>query len=165
MAFLRNLLATIIGLFVFFVLIIILLIGIAASGDSVPQVKTNSVLSLNLSGVLLERTVEDPLSDLIGNAPNQLSLVEVLAAIKAAKSDENITGIYLKPMYLQAGQASLLEIRNALIDFKQSGKFVYAYGEYISEGDYLVASVADSLFLNPEGSSGVQRTQHRDDFL
>ena len=152
MAFLRNLLATILGLFLFFILLIFLIVGIAASGDNTPSVQSNSVLALNLSGVLLERTVDDAISQLIGDAPTQLSLVDVLAAIKRAKADDNIKGIYIKPMYLQAGQSSLLEIRDALIDFKESGKFIYAYGEYISESDYLVASVADSLYLNPEGA-------------
>ena len=113
--------------------------------------KSNSVLSINLSGVLVERTIDDPLSQAFGNGPSQLGIMDALDAIHAAKEDDRIKGIYIEPMFMQAGQASLLEIRDALIDFKTSGKFIYAYGEYISESDYLVASVADSLLLNPEG--------------
>ncbi len=152
MAFLRNLLATIVGLFVFFLIGIFLLVAIASSGDQAPVVASNSVLSINMSGILTERSVDDPIAQLFNDAPAPLGLNDVLSAIKAAKNDSNIEGIYIKPMYLQAGQSSLLEIRNALMDFKESGKFIYAYGEFISESDYLVVSVADSLFLNPEGS-------------
>lgn len=154
MAFLRNLLATLLGLFIFCIFgffILVGIIGVASSSEGVPEVKSNSVLSINLSGVLVERTIDDPLSQAFGNGPSQLGIMDALDAIHAAKEDDRIKGIYIEPMFMQAGQASLLEIRDALIDFKTSGKFIYAYGEYISESDYLVASVADSLLLNPEG--------------
>ncbi|MEO9475300.1 MAG: signal peptide peptidase SppA [Cyclobacteriaceae bacterium] len=154
MAFLRNLLATLLGLFIFCIFgffILVGIIGIASSSEGVPEVKSNSVLSINMSGVLVERTVDDPLAQAFGNGPSQLGIMDALDAIHAAKDDDRIKGIYIEPMFMQAGQASLLEIRDALVDFKTSGKFIYAYGEYISESDYLVASVADTLLLNPEG--------------
>ncbi|MEP0369128.1 MAG: signal peptide peptidase SppA [Cyclobacteriaceae bacterium] len=154
MAFLRNLLATLLGLFIFCIFgffILVGIIGVASSSEGVPDVKSNSVLSINLSGVLVERTIDDPLAQALGNGPSQLGIMDALDAIHAAKEDDRIKGIYIEPMFMQAGQASLLEIRDALIDFKTSGKFIYAYGEYISESDYLVASVADTLLLNPEG--------------
>ncbi|MFY0598047.1 MAG: signal peptide peptidase SppA [Cyclobacteriaceae bacterium] len=154
MAFLRNLLATLVGLLIFSfigIVLIFVIIGAASSDEGVPEVKPNSVLSLRMSGTLSERVVDDPLAKAIGNAPSQLGLFDVLSSIEAAKYDDRIKGIYIYPMFMQAGQSSLLEVRNALLDFKESGKFIYAYGEYISESDYLVASVADSLFLNPEG--------------
>ncbi|MEP4534815.1 MAG: signal peptide peptidase SppA [Cyclobacteriaceae bacterium] len=154
MAFLRNLLATLLGLFIFCIFgffILVGIIGVASSSEGVPDVKSNSVLSINLSGVLVERTIDDPLAQALGNDPSQLGIMDALDAIHAAKEDDRIKGIYIEPMFMQAGQASLLEIRDALIDFKTSGKFIYAYGEYISESDYLVASVADTLLLNPEG--------------
>lgn len=154
MTFFRTVLATLLGLTVFsflFFIGIIAIIGLASSGDELPEVKEGSVLSLKMSGILSERSVDDPLAKAFGNAQSQLSLVNILAAIKGAKNDDRIEGIYINPMFLQAGQSSLLEIRNAVWDFKQSEKFVYAYGEYISESDYMVASTADSLFLNPEG--------------
>lgn len=152
MAFLRNLLATILGLFIFFFLVIMLLGGIAASTETVPVVEDNSVLILNLDGVLSERTVEDPLLEAFGNGPRQTGLNDLLFAIENARFDSRIKGIYILPQYLQTGYASLQEVRDALIVFKESGKFIYAYGNYMSEGDYYVASVADSLFLNPEGA-------------
>ncbi len=152
MAFLRNLLATILGLFIFFFLLIMLLGGIAASSETVPVVEDNSVLILNLDGILSERTVEDPFMEAFGNGPRQTGLNDLLFAIENARFDSKIRGIYIRPQYLQAGFASLQEVRDALIAFKESGKFIYAYGDYLSEGDYYVASVADSLFLNPEGA-------------
>lgn len=154
MSFFKNVLATILGLFTFsflaFILIIIIL-SAASSDDGLPEVKSNSVLLLKMSGVLSERVVEDPIAKAFGNAPSQLGLFDALKAIKAAKDDDRIKGIYINPMFMQAGQASLLELRNALVDFKKSGKFVYAYSEFMSESDYMVASVADSLIINPEG--------------
>ncbi|MEQ9229426.1 MAG: signal peptide peptidase SppA, partial [Cyclobacteriaceae bacterium] len=76
----------------------------------------------------------------------------IIKSIDAAKTDEKIEGIYIETKFIQASFASLQEIRDAILDFKESGKFVYAYGEYISEADYYVASAADSVFLNPEGA-------------
>jgi protease-4 len=152
MAFLRNLLATIIGLFVFFFLLIILFAGIAASSETVPTVAQNTVLDLDLKGVILEHTIADPFQDLFSDSPAPTSLVDLLYSIEYAKYDERIKGIYLRSTFLQAGSSTLQEIRDALIDFKSSGKFVHGYIEYASEGDFYLLSIADSLYLNPEGS-------------
>lgn len=152
MAFLRNLLATILGLFIFFFLLVMMVSGIAASADAEPEIKSNSVLHLKLSGVVVEKAVDDPIQEVLGNGPAPISLLDLIDAIKAASQDEKIEGIYLEPQFLAAGYSSLQEIRDALMDFKSSGKFLYAYGEYLSEGDYYLTSVADSIFLNPEGS-------------
>jgi len=155
MAFLRNLLATILGLFIFSMIAFFVFIGIlgVAAQDEIPVVEEESVLWLPLNGVLKERTVEDPLEDLFpGSSPQVLSLFDLLDAINEAKEDPNIEGIYLEPMYLSAGFASLKEIRDALVEFKESGKWIYAYGEFISESDFYVASVADGLFLHPQGN-------------
>ena len=152
MAFLRNLLATIVGLFIFCFLLIFLLGSIAASSESIPHVEDNSVLHLNLSGVVVEKAVDDPLQELLGGGPAPISLLDLLSAIDAARYDDRIRGIYIEPQFLSAGYSSLQEIRDAIIDFKSSGKFVHAYGEYISEGDYYLVSVADSIYLNPQGS-------------
>lgn len=155
MAFLRNLLATLVGLFIFSFIGIFILIGIiaaASSTDAVPEVKDNSVLHLNLSGFVVEKALDDPFQEFLGGGPSPISLLDLLDAIRSAKTDDRIRGIYLEPKFLSAGYSSLQEIRDALIDFKQSGKFVHAYGEYISEGDYYLVSVADSIYLNPEGS-------------
>ncbi|MBC6425781.1 MAG: signal peptide peptidase SppA [Ekhidna sp.] len=154
MAFLRNLLATITGLIIFSVIGVLLLAGViaATSGKETPQVKENTILYFPMSGAMEEKAIKDPLIEALGNTPKIHSLLDIIAAIKNAKDDDRIKGIYIKPMYLASGYAALQEVRDALIDFKESGKFVYAYGEYISESDYYVASVADSLFVNPTGA-------------
>jgi protease-4 len=154
MAFLRNLLATIVGLFIFTIISFFMLVGIvaSASADEVPTVKTNSVLHFSMTGILQEKAVEDPFLTVFADAPPVHSLLDIITAIKRAKTDDRIKGIYIEPMYLAGSYAGLQEIRDALLEFKESGKFVYAYGEYISESDYYVVSVADSLFLNPTGA-------------
>ncbi len=153
MAFLRNLLATLTGLIIFFVVAISILFGLiaVASSDDVPKIEANSVLSLKMSGILVEKAIEDPFWKAISAVPPQLSLLDIITSIGEAKYDDRIRGIYIEPRYLVAGYASLQEIRDAIINFKESGKFVYAYGEYISESDFYVASVADSIFVNPAG--------------
>ncbi|MEQ9009267.1 MAG: S49 family peptidase, partial [Ekhidna sp.] len=154
MAFLRNLLATIVGLFIFTIVGFFMLVGIvaSASADEAPTVKTNSVLHFPMTGILQEKAVQDPFLTAFADAPPVHSLLDIITAIKKAKTDDRIKGIYIEPMYLAGSYAGLQEIRDALLDFKESGKFVYAYGEYISESDYYVVSVADSLFLNPTGA-------------
>ncbi len=131
-----------------------MLVGIAASAsaDEAPTVKSNSVLYFPMSGFLMEKTVDDPFLNAFSDGPTPLSLLDIITAINKAKTDDRIKGIYIEPMYLAGSYAGLQEIRDALLDFKESGKFIYAYGEYISESDYYVASVADSLFLNPTGA-------------
>ena len=154
MAFLRNLLATILGLFIFSFLGILILVGIASSSaEETVSVKENSVLFLPLGGIVSERTPEDPFEGLFPNqGPTYIGLLDILDVIKNAKADENIKGIYMEHGYISGGFASLKEIRDALVDFKTSGKFIYSYGEYVSEGDFYLGSVADELYLNPQGS-------------
>ena len=155
MAFLRNLLATIVGLFIFFFLIFFAFAGVVASleSDEVPEVEENSVLYLKMNGVLMERTVEDPLQEIFpSSAPAPRGLMDILKAIKGAKDDPNIRGIYMEHQFIAGGYASLKEIRDALLDFKESGKFIVSYAEYMSENDYYLASAADTIFLHPEGS-------------
>ena len=154
MAFLRNLLATLVGLFIFSIVGFVLFIAIltAASADEVISVKDNSVLYFKMSGVLADKAVEDPFLEALSDGPTQHSLLDIVAAIRNAKTDSRIRGLYIEPLYLSAGYASLQEIRDAVLDFKKSGKFVYAYGEYLSESDYYVASAADSVFVNPTGA-------------
>lgn len=140
---------------------IIVLVGIASSTEKTPSIKENSILTLNLNGSLMEHGSEDPFASLSavfngGDDNSSLGLDEILKAIKHAKSNDNIKGIYLKTGLLQAGVASFEEIRLALEDFKESGKFVYAYIEQTCEqGAYYISSVADSIFMNPSGSLGL----------
>ena len=154
MSFLKNVFATIVGLILFVGLSIGLLMVtiMASSGDELPTVKNNSVLYLPLSGVIVEQEVENPLAEVFGDETSQLGLIAAINAIRAAKEDDKIKGIYIETKYIGASFSSLQEIRDALLDFKESGKFVYAYGEYMSEGDYYIASVADEIHLNPQGS-------------
>ncbi len=154
MAFLRNLLATLVGLFIFTIVIFFILVGVIASAseEEIPTVNSNTILYFPMSGIIQEKAVDDPLLEALGNSPKVHSLLDIVHAINRAKTDERIKGIYLEPMYLAGGYAAFQEIRDALINFKESGKFVYAYAEYMSESDFYIASVADSLFLNPTGA-------------
>jgi protease-4 len=156
--FLKYVLATIIGLFVFSVLMLFILIGIgsAASSEEPVAIEANSVLKLNFDEPIVERAKADPFADLeipFGPTPSGIGLVQVKRAIANAKLDPNIKGIYIEmSMFLDAGYASLEEIRNALLDFRKSKKFVYAYGEVFSEKAYYLASAADRVYLNPDGA-------------
>lgn len=158
MAFLRNLLATLVGLTLFTVFGSIIFVAIlggilgAMTAEELPEVKSNTILYFPMYGVLEDKAVDDPILTAFANTPPANSLLDIISSIKKAKTDDRIKGLYLEPMYLAGGYASLQEIRDAIIDFKESGKFVYAYGEYMSESDFYVASVADSLFLNPTGA-------------
>ncbi|MHA7130962.1 signal peptide peptidase SppA [Algoriphagus namhaensis] len=160
MKFLGNVLAVIVGLFVFTILSILVSFGIlgalVATGEKEVTVKENTVLHINLNGrTIVERTNEEDL-DLSGfgnpfGSDMSAGLVNLKKAISAASSDDNIKGIYLNVGLVFAGQANLLELRNELNKFKESGKFILAYDEAYTEGGYYLASVADELYLNPLG--------------
>jgi protease-4 len=160
MKFLGNVLAVIVGLFVFSILSVLLMFGLigilAASGDKEVKVSENTVLHLNLNGrTIVERTSEDDLDlSIFGNPFGQefnAGLINLKKAIGEAKTNDNIKGIYLNTGLVIAGQANLLELREALVDFKTSGKFIVAYDEAYTEGGYYIASVADEIYLNPLG--------------
>ena len=153
MTFFKTVLATIIGLFLFGLLSFFLFAGLLASagGEQAPDVKENSVLYINLNGPVKERIVEDPFNELFDESPQGIGLLDAIESISAAKDDENIKGIYLEHGYLTGGYGSFEEIRNALIDFKTSGKFIYSYAEFLSEQNYYIASVADEIYFNPQG--------------
>jgi protease-4 len=153
-------LAVIVGLFAFSIvalLIVFALLGmLAASSEEEVTLEKNSILHLDLNGrTLVERTSEEDLIfgsflDPLGG-DNSAGLVNLKKAIAEAKTNENIKGIYLNAGLFGAGQAGLLELREALQDFKESGKFIIAYDEAYSEGGYFLASVADEIYLNPLG--------------
>ena len=111
-------------------------------------------MMLDLNGTLVERTQEDPLgilSQLFGDESNTYGLDDILSSIQKAKENENIKGIYLQASSLDTSYASLQEIRNALLDFKESGKFVIAYADSYTQGLYYLSSAADKVLLNPKG--------------
>ena len=160
MKFLGNVLAVIVGLFVFSIVAVLLffgLIGIAASSsEKEVSLGENSILHLDLNGrTLVERTSEEDLA--FGSflnpfgGENTAGLVNLKKAIAEAKTNANIKGIYLNAGLFSAGQAGLLELREALQDFKESDKFIVAYDEAYSEGGYFLASIADEIYVNPLG--------------
>lgn len=155
--FLKFTFATVTGIvlsgIIFFFIGILFIFGMIASSDSETIVAKNSIMFLDLNGTLVERTEEtNPFEHLLGDDFTNYGLDDILSSIKKAKENENIEGIYLQASSLNAAFASLEEIRNALNDFKQSGKFIVAYGDYYTQGLYYLSSVADKIILNPQGA-------------
>ncbi len=153
---LASVLGVIIGSIFFFVLFLGILSAIGSSRESEKKLKENSVYELELSGNLIERSEDNPLEAVFGeimNTPSQesIGLDDVLENIRKAKNNPLIKGIYLKNGMLIGGISSLTEIRQALIDFKQSGKFIVAYADLYEQTNYYLASVADKMYINPEG--------------
>lgn len=154
--FLAGLLAVVVGTFLVFFLWIFILLGIAGSMDKSVAVHSESILKIDFSEVLTDAPSSDPLAgiDLMTlQTTRQLPLLKALRAIEAAAADSRIKGIYLR-MNGEGGvtgSALLEELREALLEFKQSGKFVVAYNETYSQGQYYLASVADKIYLQPEG--------------
>lgn len=113
----------------------------------------NTVLNLRLAGTISERTPEkDPFSSLIGqNQPSVMGLNDIVGAIRKAKNNDKIKGIYIDSRMLSASMATLAEIRRELISFKESGKFIISYADSYTQGGYYLASVADKVGINPEG--------------
>ena len=155
--FVKYTLATLTGLVLagvlFFIVSILALVGLMSYDSAAPVVRPQSVLHIALDGALKEDVTENPLGELLGEDYQELSLKSLLTAIRTAKSDDRIVGIYLEAGTLQeASPAMMEELRLALKDFKKSGKFIVAYGHSYSQSCYYLASVSDSILLNPEGS-------------
>lgn len=132
---------------------LISLIGAATSMMSEGEgIKENSVLMLDFDGTFGERADDNPFSSLMNDGKNSYSLEDVIASIKEARKNPDIKGIYLQAGDMEIQLASLEEIRGELESFKESGKFVVAYGDQYSQGMYYLASVADKVIVNPEGS-------------
>ncbi|MFA9198882.1 MAG: signal peptide peptidase SppA [Aquirufa sp.] len=157
--FVKYSLATVVGLFLFAIVSLLLLAGVGAamgSSDEVYDLKDNSVLKLDLNRPIVENaTTEDnpfaALTDLYFAPPENLGLIQVLSALERAKVDPKIKGIYLDASFPIAGYAQLSEIREAIQKFQKSGKFVYAYANSYTEKGYYISSVADKTYLNPNG--------------
>lgn len=155
--FFKNVLSTVVGIFVAMALLSLLglfsIFGIAAISSAPSQVDDNSVLMLDLKGSINERSQEDPWSAIIGNdAMQSQGLDDIITAISIAKDEKKVKGIYIKAgTFTGARPATLKAIRRALIDFKKSGKFVVAYGDTYTQGAYYLCSVADSVLINPQG--------------
>jgi protease IV len=155
MNFLRNFLAALLALFVFSFLIFLLFMGVVAalSSDQKEAIKENSVLHLKLDGRIQELQEEDPLSGLPlpGREAERIGLLQLKQSIAHAKSDAKIKGIVIEAGSVQGGFATIEEIRESLLDFRKSGKWVVAYNEVFSEGAYYLASAADKIYIHPEG--------------
>lgn len=158
--FLKFTLATIVGIIITTLLGILILFGIigavAGSKESVTELKPNSVYEIKLEGNLIDRSEDDPFSAALAEAMGTTSektmgLDDLLSNIEKAKNDANIVGIYLNGGSLSGGFASFKEIRNALLDFKKSGKFIVAYADNYSQKDYYLVSVANRILINPQG--------------
>lgn len=154
--FFKYVLATIVGFICVTafmgIMSLIMFFSIMATSDTQPTVSDGSVLRIELNGTVSERVTENPFAELMGNkALASQGLDDLLKAIKVAKTNDKIKGIYLEGGLLSADFASLEELRKALVDFKQSKKFVVAYADQYTQGSYYLASVADKVWLNPSG--------------
>ena len=154
--FFKYVLATVTGIIlvgiIMGILAVISLVGLAASSASTTNVEDNSVFVLSLSGTLNERTAEDPLASLTGEVSENIGLDKLLKAIKKAKDKEEIKGIYIEAgLFSSDTPASTHAIREALLDFKKSGKWIVAYADTYEQSTYYICSVADKIFLNPDG--------------
>jgi len=154
--FLSSLLATITGLVIMTVLVFLIFMGIIASSTSKDpvEVKENSLLVAKFNAQIMDRANEDPFALLFsGNFMYNeiMGLNQILKDLDKAKADDNIEGIFMRLGSVSAGIATLGEIREAMLDFKESGKFIYAYSDAYTQKSYYLASVADSVFMTPEG--------------
>ncbi len=153
MKFLRNLLAAILGCIIAFGILFVMFIVFASlvgSGEDTVTVRNNSVLVFQLEEPVKDYVgeTEDPFGGLFTKA---IGLDNIVEAIQVAKTDKKIKGISIEKNFLMAGLAQTQSIRKALEDFKESGKFIYAFSDFYTQKDYYLASVSDSVFLNPVG--------------
>ena len=154
--FLKNVLATIVGIIIFVVVAsaisVVGILGMAVSASSTPAVEDGSVLVLHLNGTLQERASDaSPLSMLQGDGSSNPGLADLLTAIKKAKTSSKVKGIYIEANGMVSVLAQAQELRDALADFKKSGKWIMAFGEQFNTNDYYIASIADKIYINPQG--------------
>lgn len=161
MSFIKQVLATVTGVLISAVLLffgLIFIIGIivqVSTKDVASSAPANSVLYISLDYTVLEKTESNPLEDIdvpYYKTEKSIGLNDILVRIEAAKTDDNIKGIYLNASNVGVGYASMEAIRAALIDFKESDKFIVAYSDVYSQKAYYLSSVADKIYLNPQGS-------------
>lgn len=147
--------ATVVGIIVFTIVCVALsvmsIVGMVASSSATQAVEKNSVLVLKLNGSIDEQGTDNTIGKLTGNYTPSTGLNDILSAIKKAKEEENIKGIYIDAGILSTDYATLQEIRSALEKFRKSGKKIIAYADTYSQGSYYLASVADKIYLNPIG--------------
>ena len=153
--FFKYVLATVVGIVVFLVIAgtfgVMSIVGMVASTQATQNVENNTVLVLNLNNGIDEQGQDDFMGMLTGNYSPSTGLNDILSAIKKAKDNDNVKGIYIEAGELNAGLATLQEIRNTLVDFRKSGKWIVAYGDSYSQGAYYLATVANKIYINPQG--------------
>ena len=154
--FFKNVLAVVVGLLIVGaftgIMSFVMLFSMLAATQTTPEIRPGTVLRIDLSGTLSERATSSALSDFLGtSATNSQGLDDIRRAIKVAAANDNVVGIYIESGILSSDHATLEELRKELTDFKQTGKFILAYGDSYMQGAYYVASVADSLLVNPSG--------------
>ena len=155
-SFLKNILTTIIGIISSIIVMILLIIGFVAiiSSEDEVKVKENSILKIDLANTsVVERSSENPFDglSLSGDVASTIELKQVLDNIEKAKLDDNIKVIYINTSYVSAGISQIEEIRNKLLEFKQTEKPIIAYSEVYNQAAYYLSSVANKVYLNPEG--------------
>lgn len=158
-SFFKFFFASVLGVIVAMFLMLFILAGIGgammSAGDKATVVKENSILSINLEKAIVDRAADNPFEsfDFQSMQPEKsMGLNSILKAIENAKTDPNIKGIYIEQSGFGGGAATLEEVRNALIDFKTSDKFIMCYSDVYSQKSYYLASVADRIYINPEGA-------------
>ncbi len=154
--FLKYTLATMTGIIlltlVMAIISVISLVGLAASSASTTPVRENSVFTLSLSGQMEERAATDIFGQITGQVSENIGLDDVLSAVKKAKTNDDIKGIYIEAgMFSSDSPASSHALREALLDFKKSGKWIVAYGDSYTQTTYYICSAADKVWLNPQG--------------
>ena len=154
-SFFASILGTLTALGLFFVILLLFISGIASimnAPSGLTSIKQNSVLDLNLNYPVVDRAPNfDEFQRFLGLEDEVLGLPDILSAIDKARDNSSINGIRLRTDFISAGWAQTRSIRNALNRFKESGKFIYAYGDLYTQKGYYLASVSDSIFLNPVG--------------
>lgn len=155
--FFKSILATIIGVLISCLIIVgvglLVLFNLIGNSTESYSLKENTILTIKLSGMMKDRVTQNPLYDYLDVGGNpEISLTDILSAIKKAKNDDHIKGIYIRSGYFSAPNASLLEIRNALKDFKSSGKFIISYADDYLQNGYFLSSIANKVIMNPQGT-------------
>lgn len=153
-SFLGSLIGILVAMVLFVIIILASIASMVSSGSDKPfYTKKNSILHIKLDHAITERGIKNPLGDLgLLGSGSSLGLDQVLECFENAKADSSIKGIFLNVADVAAPAATMEEIRNAMIDFKTTGKFIISYSEIYSQKAYYLASVADKIYVNPEGS-------------
>jgi protease IV len=147
--FFSSCLGALVALVLFTVLLFVFFSWIASEKPTV--IDDNSVLHLKLNAPITELEIDDPVAELLPSGQPNIGLIQLKRSIANAKTDPKIKGIYLNTGLLLTGIATVEEIRQSLLDFRESGKWVIAYSDLYSEGAYYLATAADKVYLNPEG--------------